>query len=257
MIDQRSSLFRLDGRTALVTGAATGLGSQIAITLAQQGAALLISDKPGHDLTGTAKAIKPFTDRVVELELDVRERGHIRHAVDVIRRDFTSIDILVNNAGINRPVPGLEIDEDTWDDHFATNVKGGMFLAQALAPMMIERQWGRVIWITSQSGLVGVPGQPAYCASKGAAVQLVRTLGLEWARHGITVNSVAPTFIETNLTRERLKHPEFLNFVLGKLPGRKLAEPQDVSAAVAFLASDEARMINCHTLCVDGGWTAW
>lgn len=257
MKDAQALLFRLDGKTALVTGAATGLGAQIAVSLAQQGAAVIISDKPHKDLGNTGRAAKVFTQRVFEMELDVRESGHIRRAAAAIKKDFGSVDILVNNAGINRPAAGLDITKDEWDDHFAINVTGGMFLAQALVPAMMERQWGRIIWITSQSGLVGVPGQPAYCASKGAAVQVVRTLGLEWARYGITVNSVAPTFVETDLTRERLKDHQFREFVLNKLPGRKLAEPEDVAAAVAFLATEEARMVNCHTLSVDGGWTAW
>lgn len=117
--------------------------------------------------------------------------------------------------------------------------------------------WGRVIFLSSQSGLVGIPGQPVYCSTKGAVIPLVRTLGVEWARHGITVNSVAPTFVETNLTRERLQQPEFRKFVLNKIPVGKLAGVHHVAAAVAFLASDEAAMVNCHTLCVDGGWTAW
>ena len=167
------------------------------------------------------------------------------------------IDILVNNAGINRPSPGLEITEAEWVDHFDTNVKGGFLVAQKVAPSMIAKGWGRVIWISSQSGLVGIPGQPAYCSTKGAVIQLVRTLGLEWAKFGITVNSVAPTFVETDLTRRRLHNPDFLRFVLGKIPAGKLATSEDVATAVAFLASEQAGMINCHTLAVDGGWTAW
>lgn len=258
MTSAPAPLFRLNGKMALVTGAATGLGAQIAVTLARQGAGVIVTDKPGKDLSNTVRAAQTFTARVLEAELDVRERGHIRRAADFAKNEWGGVDILVNNAGINRPASGLEITAEEWDDdHFATNVKGGMFLAQALAPAMMDRQWGRIIWITSQSGLVGLPGQPAYCASKGAGVQVVRTLGLEWARYGITVNSVAPTFVETDLTRERLKNPQFREFVLNKLPARKIAEPEDVAAAVAFLASEEARMVNCHTLSVDGGWTAW
>ena len=122
---------------------------------------------------------------------------------------------------------------------------------------MQAAHWGRIIWISSQSGLVGIPGQPVYCSTKGAVIQLVRTLGVEWARSGITVNSVAPTFVETNLTRRRLQQPEFRAFVLNKIPAGKLAEVGHVAAAAAYLASDEAAMVNCHTLCVDGGWTAW
>jgi 2-deoxy-D-gluconate 3-dehydrogenase len=136
-------------------------------------------------------------------------------------------------------------------------VRGGFFVAQEAAKIMIPQAGGRIIFISSQSGLIGIPGQPVYCASKGAVIQLVRTLGVEWARHGITVNSVAPTFVETNLTRQRLQNPEFLKFVLGKIPAGRLASARDVAAAVVYLASDEAGMVNATTLSVDGGWTAW
>lgn len=252
-----ASMFDLSGKTALVTGAATGLGKQIAATLAKQGAALIISDLPGCSLESTEADVRQFRTDTLKLELDVRIQSDIDRCAGEVLTRFGSVDILVNNAGINRPSSGLDITEAEWDDHFATNVRGGMFLAQALAPGMITRQWGRIVWISSQSGLVGIPGQPTYCSTKGAVIQLVRTLGLEWARYGITVNSVAPTFVETDLTRRRLQNPEFLRFVLNKIPVGKLAEPEHVAAAVAFLASEEASMINCHTLAVDGGWTAW
>jgi 2-deoxy-D-gluconate 3-dehydrogenase len=105
--------------------------------------------------------------------------------------------------------------------------------------------------------LVGIPGQPVYCSSKGAIINLVRTLGVEWARHGLTVNAVAPTFVETNLTRKRLQDPEFREYVLRQIPGGKLAQPDDVAAAVVYLASEQAGMVTGTTLSVDGGWTAW
>jgi NAD(P)-dependent dehydrogenase (short-subunit alcohol dehydrogenase family) len=218
---------------------------------------VIISDLPGCGLRETEGDILAFQTDVLQLQLDVRKRSDISRCIEELRKKSRNVDILVNNAGINRPAAGLEISEAEWDDHFATNVRGGMFLAQAFAPAMIERRWGRVVWISSQSGMVGIPGQPAYCSTKGAVIQLVRTLGLEWAKSGITVNSVAPTFVETNLTRRRLQDPEFLRFVLNKIPAGKLAEPEHVAAAVAFLASEEACMVNCHTLAVDGGWTAW
>jgi NAD(P)-dependent dehydrogenase (short-subunit alcohol dehydrogenase family) len=106
-------------------------------------------------------------------------------------------------------------------------------------------------------GLVGLPGQPVYCITKGAVIQAVRCLGLEWAKHGITVNTVAPTYVETDQTRQRLQDPEFRRFVLGKIPSGRLALPEEIASAVAFLASEEASMVNCHVLRVDGGWTAW
>lgn len=249
--------FSLAHKIALVTGAATGLGAAISEALARSGADVAISDKPGNSLENTASSVRAFGRRALCVELDVRNLQQVTHAVDAVHSEFGRVDILVNNAGINRPLPGLEVTEENWDDHFATNVKGGFFLAQATAKGMIERSYGRIIFIASQSGLVGIPGQPVYCASKGAVIQLVRTLGVEWARRGITVNAVAPTFVETNLTRERLQNPEFRSFVLGKIPRGELATPEQIAAAVVYVASDEAAMVNCDVLRVDGGWTAW
>lgn len=250
-------MFSLEGRRALITGAATGLGAGIAAALARQGADVAISDLPGVSLDETAAAVEAHGRRALCFEMDVRDMAALQRGVDTVRAEWGSVDILVNNAGINRPAPGLDVDLDNWEDHYRTNVRGGFFLAQLVAPMMIEREWGRVIWVSSQSGLIGIPGQPVYCSTKGAVIQLVRTLGVEWAGHGITVNAIAPTFVETDLTRERLAQPEFLDFVLGKIPCGKLAEVEHVAAAAVFLASDEAAMVNCHTLSVDGGWTAW
>lgn len=122
---------------------------------------------------------------------------------------------------------------------------------------MIERKWGRIIFISSQSGVIGIPGQSVYCATKGAVIQLAKTLGLEWAKHGITVNCIAPTFVETNLTRKRLQNPEFRAFVLGKVPCGRLATAEEIAAAAVHLASNEAAMVNCETHRADGGWTAW
>ncbi len=250
-------MFSLEGKVAAVTGAATGLGRACAFALAEAGADRAISDLVGQDLSETADGIADRGGRVFCHTMDVREVSAVKDGINTVLAEMGGIDIVVNNAGINRPAPGLEVDEDNWDDHFATNVKGGFFVAQSVAPGMIERGWGRIIFISSQSGLIGIPGQPVYCSTKGAVIQLVRTLGVEWAKHGITVNSVAPTFVETNLTRQRLQDPEFRKFVLNKIPCGKLAVPQDVSAAVVYLASEEAGMVNCTTLPVDGGWTAW
>lgn len=250
-------MFRLDSRIAFVTGAATGLGQAIAVGLAQAGARVAISDRPGVSLDETTEKISAYGRQSLQVALDIRDVAQTREVVPAIAAELGGLDIVVNNAGINRPLPGLEVTEDNWDDHFATNIKGGFFVAQEAAKLMIPRGWGRIIFISSQSGLIGIPGQPVYCASKGAIINLVRTLGVEWARHGLTVNSIAPTFVETNLTRKRLENPEFREFVLGKIPAHKLATPEDIAAAAVYLASDEARMVNATTLSVDGGWTAW
>lgn len=250
-------MFRLDGKTALITGAGSGLGQAIALALAQSGADIAISDKTLESLHETRHLLSRSGRTVLSLAIDVRHLEQISEGVTAAERAFGKIDILVNNAGINRPARGLEVTLDLWEDHFAINVRGGFFAAKAVAPGMISAGWGRIIFISSQSGVIGIPGQPVYCATKGAVIQLVRTLGLEWAKYGITVNSIAPTFVETNMTGERLKNEDFRRFVLGKIPIGRLATPEEIGAAAVFLASSEAAMVNCETLLVDGGWTAW
>lgn len=250
--------FRLDDRVALVTGAATGLGAATAVALAAAGARVALSDKPGVNLDETAGNVRAAGPEPLRLELDIRCEEQIAAAMDTLAQACGRLDVVVNNAGINRPTAGLDLTREIWDDHFETNIKGGFFIAQAAArQFMVPAGYGRIIFISSQSGLIGIPGQPAYCASKGAIINLVRTLGVEWAKHGITVNSVAPTFVETNLTRKRLENPEFRGFVLGKIPAGRLATTDEVAAAVVYLASEEAAMVNATTLSVDGGWTAW
>ena len=250
-------MFSLSDRTSFVTGAATGIGQAIALRLAEAGSSLIVSDKPGISLDETIALCLNYKVHVSSVELDVRETAQITEVFDQLKEQGVRIDILVNNAGINRPTKALEVDVDNWNDHVNTNVRGGFFCAKAVASGMMSRFFGRIIFVSSQSGLIGIPCQPVYCATKGALVNLVRALGVEWAKYGITVNTVAPTFIETNLTRKRLQNPEFRSYVLGKIPKGELSVPDDVAHAVVYLASDEAAMVNCHTLSVDGGWTAW
>jgi len=250
-------MFELSGKVALVTGAATGLGQAIAVALARNGADLAISDKLTEKLLETEDLIKSMGRKVAKFAIDVRDLEQVRDGITAAESMFGRIDVLVNNAGINRPASGLDVTVSEWEDHFNTNVRGGFFTAQAVAKGMIMRRWGRIIFISSQSGVMGIPGQPVYCATKGAIIQLVRTLGLEWAKDGITVNSIAPTFVETDLTRSRLQNPDFVSFVKGKIPRGELARAEHIAAAAVYLASDEAEMVNCETHLVDGGWTAW
>jgi NAD(P)-dependent dehydrogenase (short-subunit alcohol dehydrogenase family) len=250
-------MFSLQGKSALITGAATGIGQAIAVALAAAGAKVAISDRDLDRLAETEALLAGGAAGLYKTAIDVRSLDQISRGVAAVEQAFGSVDILVNNAGINRPMPGLDVTLENWEDQFNTNVRGGFFMAQAVAKGMIERKWGRIIFISSQSGLIGIPGQPVYCATKGAVIQLVRTLGLEWAKHGITVNSIAPTFVETNMTRQRLQSPDFRKFVLGKIPRGELATAEHISAAAVYLASSEAAMVNCETHRVDGGWTAW
>ena len=250
-------MFSLKGKKAVITGAATGLGQSIAVELARAGAEVGISDKTEADLNESAELIRKTGCTPYLFSMDVDKLDQIEKGIKAADEHLGGVDILVNNAGINRPEDALNVSPENWDAHYNTNIKGGFFVAREAAKIMIPQKYGRIIFISSQSGLIGIPGQAVYCSTKGAIIQATRTLAVEWAKHGITVNSVAPTFVETNLTRKRLQNPEFRNFVLGKSPCGKLAKPIHVSSAVLFLASDEAEMVNGHTLCVDGGWTVW
>ncbi len=250
-------MFDLGGKVALVTGAATGLGQGIALALAGAGAQVAVSGRSKESLEETVALCAACGQKPYALQMDVRDLAQIRSGVAAVEAEFGRVDILVNNAGINRPAPAVQVSQENWGEQFDTNVRGGFFCAQAVAPGMMERKYGRIIFISSQAGLVGIPGQVVYCASKGAIINLVRALGVEWAQYGITVNSVAPTFVETNLTHKRLQDPKFRAFVLNKIPKGELATREDVAAAVVYLASAEAGMVNCTNLPVDGGWTAW
>lgn len=249
-------MFRLEGKTALITGAASGLGAASAVALARSGADVALSDRPGVSLDGTAARASAHGRRVLKLAMDICDLAQVREGVAAAERGLGRIDVLVNNAGINRPGPGLDVSEADWDAVFDTNVKGHFFVTQAAARAMVARGSGRVIFVASQAGLVALPGQSLYCASKAAVILLAKGLAVEWAKHGVTVNAVAPTVVETNLTRARLANPEFRASVLARIPAGRLATPEDVAAAVVYLASDEAGMVTGSVLSVDGGWTA-
>ncbi|HET6792191.1 MAG TPA: SDR family oxidoreductase, partial [Actinomycetota bacterium] len=164
--------------------------------------------------------------------------------------------ILVNNAGLGTNHDALDATEAEWDDLFAVNVRGLFFACQSAGRLMVEQRYGRIVNMASQAGLVGIPRHAAYSASKGAVIALTKVLALEWAPFGVTVNSVAPTFIRTPGTAERLDRPEFLADVLERLPVGRVGTTTDVAGAVIYLASPAAGLVTGTVLVVDGGWTA-
>lgn len=244
--------FRLDGRRALVTGAGRGLGRAIADGLAESGAQVIATSRdPG---TAAAMGERYGTQPCV---LDVRDVRGIRNAVDEVWRS-APLDILVNNAGVNVPQPVLDVDEDSWDTVVDTNLKGTFFVTQAFARLASrDGRPGAVISIGSDAGMVGIEERAAYCASKGGLVQLTKVLAIELAPMSIRVNSVAPTFIRTELTRATLERPEVAERLLSRLPIGRFGEPEEVVGAVVYLAGPMASLVTGHTLLVDGGWTAW
>ncbi len=247
---------RLDNKVAIVTGAANGIGLGCAELLAASGAKVALVDyQPDH----LAEATKNVQEKGIakSYHLDVTDIPAIAPTVNRIRQELGEVDILVCSAGINIPKLAHEVTEADWDAIHKVNIKGLFFCNQAVAiQSMIPRKTGTIINIASQMGLVGGRKRAAYCASKGAVVQLTRAEAVDWAKYNIHINAVAPTFVLTNLSRDMLKDPEFKNYVLDNILYHRLATVNDVASAVCFLASDEANMITGTILPVDGGWTA-
>jgi NAD(P)-dependent dehydrogenase (short-subunit alcohol dehydrogenase family) len=162
----------------------------------------------------------------------------------------------VNNAGVGTNHDALDVTEDDWDEVLDVNLKGLFFMCQAAGRHMVRAGRGRIVNLSSQAGSVGIVRHAAYCASKGGVEQLTRVLALEWASQGVTVNAVAPTFIRTPGTAERLDDPAFAAGVLERIPLGRVGDPMDVAGAVIYLASDAARLVTGSVLMVDGGWTA-
>ena len=248
-------MFSLKGKYAAVTGGAGGLGFGMAAALAAQGAGIAICDISGVLAEAAAKELEALGAEALAIEMDVSDEGAVNAGIGLIAERFGTIDILCCNAGINT-VEGIEsISSEQWDRHFDINVRGAMLPMKRVLPIMKAQGYGRVILTASTAGLVGRPGQPAYCSTKGALIAMARGLALDYAPYGITVNCVAPTFVLTELSKKRMEDPEYSKFVLGMIPVGRLATTGDVGSAVAFLASEEAGMTTGHVLTVDGGWT--
>lgn len=244
--------FRLDGKTALVTGASRGLGAGIAEALKEAGASVVGTSR-------TKESADEISDRLesVPVVMDVTDVSSVREGVERAAAELGRLDILVNNAGRNIPQGVFEVDEESWDDVMNTNLKGTFFAAQAAARHMVEgEEGGRIINVGSQAGVVGIEERSAYGSSKGGVTLLTKVLALELAEHGITVNTVAPTFVATELTRSTLEDPEWRERILSRIPMGRVGEVEDVAAAVVYLASPGASLVTGHTLLVDGGWTA-
>ena len=251
--------FRLDGRVALVTGAGSGLGQGFAVALAEYGADVAITELPGKldAAQGTLEMIRARGRRAVAIELDVRDVNACTATVNAVLEALGRVDVLVNNAGVNRVQWAVDVSEDNWDLVLDTNLKGAFFVSQAVGRAMIAQgQGGRIINIASQNGLIGYYQRAAYSSAKAGLINQTRVLALEWAKHGITVNAIAPTFVMTPLTEQTFSQPDIKADLESRIPLGRIAKVEDMLGACVFLASEAAGMVTGHTLSVDGGWTA-
>jgi NAD(P)-dependent dehydrogenase (short-subunit alcohol dehydrogenase family) len=247
---------RLDNKVAMVTGAASGIGLACAELLAESGARVALVDRNAETLPGATKRVQEKGVAKAYLQ-DATVIPALAPLVSRIREELGEIDTLVCSAGINIPQLAHEVTEENWDAIYNINTKGLFFFNQVVAiQSMIPRKRGSIINIASIFGLVGGIKRAAYCASKGAVVQLSKAEAVDWAPYNIRINVVAPTFILTEMTKGYLADPEFKSYVMDNTPFCRLGTVEDVATAVCFLASDEASMITGTILPVDGGWTA-
>lgn len=248
--------FRLDGQVALVTGASKGIGYGLALALAHAGAKVAVTARSEAPLEALADEIRAAGGEALPLRMDMADVGDIRTKVDAIHAHFGRLDVLVNNAAIGANHPALEVSEADWDAMMDVNLKGLFFCCQAAGRHMLAQGYGRIINMSSQAGVVGIRDHALYSTSKGGVNQLTRVLALEWSAQGVTVNAVAPTFIYTPGTAERLDQPDYRAGVVARIPAGQVGTITDVAAAVIYLASPSAGMVTGSVLMVDGGWTA-
>ena len=249
--------FDLEGRVALVTGAARGLGRAISLAFANAGADVALGLRDAASDGGVPAEVEELGRAALPLQMDVARLDEVRSAVDDVIGRFGRLDILVNNAGLGPENPAEDVREDDFDLTLAVNLKGTFFASQAAGRVMIHQGSGRIVNLSSQAGFVALPGESVYCMTKAAISHLTKCLAVEWGRHGITVNAVAPTFVETPGTEPALADPAFRADVEERIAGlHRIGRPVDVAGAVVFLASPAASLITGETLLIDGGWTA-
>jgi len=246
-------LFDLGGRVALVTGTSRGLGQCMARALANAGADLVLTSRDVKRLAPFEAEIKALGRRTLCVELDVRSQQSIEKMVATSTAEFGHLHILVNNAGCNVRKPAIDVTWDDWNLILETNLRGSFFVAQAVARGMIARRYGRIINIGSVTSVAGYAGLAPYGASRGGIKQLTMSLADDWGKYGVTVNCLAPGWFRTEQNKVLYENKEWVEYLCDRIPVKRPGQPQDLDAAVVFLAAESSRYITGQTLLVDGG----
>src|SRR5579872_4844795 len=246
-------LFDLSGQVAIVTGTSRGLGQYLARALAKAGADLVLTSRDRDSLLDFESEIKALGRRTLALELDVRDQQSIEKMVAKAIEAFGCIDILVNNAGCNVRKPALDVTWDDWNLVVETNLRGSFFVAQAFARGMIRNSYGRIINIGSVTSVFGYAGLAPYGASRGGIRQLTMSLADDWGPHGVTVNCLAPGWFKTAQNQVMYENPEWVEYLVERIPIGRPGAPNDLDGAIVFLASEASRYVTGQTLLVDGG----
>jgi 3-oxoacyl-[acyl-carrier protein] reductase len=243
----------LQGQVALVTGASQGLGKAMAMELAANGATVVCIARNAEKLAETVKSITDAGGKAEAVSCDVQDRESVDKVVDDVAEKYDRLDILVNNAGITRDTLLPRMSDEEWDDVITTNLRGAFLFARAASRVMMRARYGRIINISSVAGIIGNPGQTNYSASKAGLIGFTRSLSRELAGRKVTINAVAPGFIESDMTRTL--GDALLDEAKKRIPAKRLGKPEEIAAAVLFLASPAASYITGQVLTVDGGMT--
>ena len=249
-----NNLFDLKGKTAVVTGASTGLGRGMSLGLASAGADILLVDHVSSE--ETLKELKSLGIKADQFVINLLEQGAVQKVVEKALEVFGKVDILINNAGTIRRTPAIDFSEKDWDEVMNLNSRVVFFLSQAVAKDMMKRKYGKIINIASLLSFQGGIIVPSYSASKGAVVQITKALANEWAKYGININAIAPGYMATNNTKALREDPVRSKSILDRIPAERWGTPDDLKGAAVFLASKASDYINGHVLAVDGGWLA-
>lgn len=251
-------IFDLSGKTAVVTGGAGGIGHAQALGLAEAGADVIVASRKLDHLEKVAEEIQAKGRKSLAVSVDVADEKSVIDMVNTIMKIFPRVDILVNAHGlaIRKPADAFPIDE--WQRVMDINTRGTFLTCQAVGRSMIEQGSGKIINVSSVRGQYGLPADyAAYCASKGAVDTLTKTLACEWAKYNVLVNAVAPTVVETDLTRDALANPDYAKQMKSRIPLGKWALPEDIVGATIFFASNASDFITGQILYIDGGVTTW
>jgi NAD(P)-dependent dehydrogenase (short-subunit alcohol dehydrogenase family) len=251
-------LFRLDGRRALVTGGAKGLGRVMASALAEAGADVALVSRTLADCQNAAAELARLTGRkTLAVAADVSISSDVQRMAAEVEQTLGPIDILINNAGINRRGPIAELSEADWDAVLDVNLKAPFLCSRRFGPPMATRGWGRIINLGSIMSIVSVAGRVPYASAKAGVLGMTRTLALEWAQQGVTVNAICPGPFATDMNKPLLDDPEKYKAFVAKVPMGRWGELHEVAGAALFLASNASSYVTGTALFVDGGWTAW